>query len=248
MKKNRLVIKQGSSFFDHNKYHRRDAIGGMANKIKDLNYFYNVSLVHSGAVLEGIRQYNEVAKPVRDVSPNVLAAVGSAAISEQIRMELIVRRMMSAQLLLTHSEIDNPKHSEALISTIESLESEDIIPLINANDALEREELNKLPEGGDNDDLAASLAIKLGAKALLLCTDVDGFMVDGEVQKKVSISEIESLSNHIYENGDVGTGGMYSKLKAGAKAVEAGVKVVIGNGEADYLKILANQAGTQVVQ
>jgi glutamate 5-kinase len=187
--------KTGIVFFDRPLYKRREAIGMMARQIKDLRDVFNfdVTLVHSGAVVEGKRQYQQVDKPVEDVSPNVLAAVGSATIAEQIHNEFRVRQMMAAQVLVTHSEIDNPKHSQALLNTIENLEREGVIPMINANDALERDELNKLPEGADNDDLAASIAIKLGAKALLLCTDVDGYIQDNVVRDLVSVNEIETL-------------------------------------------------------
>lgn len=156
--------------------------------------------------------------------------------------------MFSAQMLVTHSEINNQKHREAILTTMEYMEKSDVIPLINANDALELEELNKLPSGADNDKLAAEIAINWGAQTLLLCTDVDGFMVDGEVQKQVSVSEIDSLKDHIYESSKNGTGSMHSKLQAAAYAASLGIRAVIGHAEADYQQIINNQIGTQVVQ
>lgn len=246
---NRMVIKQGSSFFDRKLYHRKQAIGQMANQVKSLKQQGNIiSIVHSGAVLEGKRRFEQMHMSADNISPNVLAAMGGAGIAENIWMELMVRRMFSAQMLVTHSEMNNPKHLESILTTMEAMEKHDVIPLINANDALELEELQKLPEGGDNDQLAAEIAARWGAKTLLLCTDVDGFMVDGQVQKQVSVSEIDSLRDHIYEASKNGTGSMHSKLQAAAYAAKLGINAVIGNAEADYQKIINNEIGTQVVQ
>ena len=246
---NRMVIKQGSSFFDRKLYHRKEAIGEMANKIKTLkNQGNSIAIVHSGAVVEGKRRFEQMDMSSDNISPNVLAAMGGAGISENIWLELMVRRMFSAQMLVTHSEIKNQKHLEAILSTMEAMEQNDVIPLINANDALELEELNKLPTGADNDNLASEIAINWGANTLLLCTDVDGFMIDGKVQKQVSVSDIDSLKEHIFEPSKNGTGSMHSKLQAAANAARLGINAVIGNAESDYLQIINNEIGTQVVQ
>jgi len=246
---NRMVIKQGSSFFDRKLYHRKEAIGEMANQIKTLkNQGNSIAIVHSGAVVEGKRRFEQVNVSTDNVSPNVLAAMGSAGISENIWLELMIRKMFSAPMLVTHSEMNNQKHLESILTTMEAMEKSDVIPLINANDALELEELRKLPEGGDNDQLAAEIAGHWGAHTLLLCTDVDGFMVNGEVQKQVSVSDIDSLQEHIYEPSKNGTGSMHSKLQAAAYAARMGINAVIGHAEADYQQIINNQIGTQVVQ
>ena len=238
-----------SSFFDRKKYHRQEAIGRMANQVQGLKKQGNsIAIVHSGAVVEGKRRFEQMNMSSDNVSPNVLAAMGGAGIAENIWLELMIRRMFSAQMLVTHSELNNPKHLESILTTMESMEKSDVIPLINANDALELEELQKLPEGGDNDNLAAEIAINWGANTLLMCTDVDGFMVDGEVQKQISISDIDSLKNHIYEPSKNGTGSMHSKLQAAAMAASVGIRAVIGNAEADYQQIINNQIGTQGVQ
>ena len=248
-KHNRLVIKQGSSFFDRKLYHRKEAIGQMANQVKALKQQGNsIAIVHSGAVLEGKRRFEQMDMSADNISPNVLAAMGGAGIAENIWLELMVRQMFSAQMLVTHSEMNNQKHLESILTTMESMEKHDVIPLINANDALELEELQKLPHGADNDKLSAEIAAHWGASTLLLCTDVDGFLVNGEVQKQVSVSDIDSLSEHIYEPSNYGTGSMHSKLQAAAYAARLGIKAVIGHAEANYQQIINNEIGTQVVQ
>ncbi|HKS75405.1 MAG TPA: hypothetical protein VJQ82_19510, partial [Terriglobales bacterium] len=86
---------------------------------------------------------------------------------------------------------------------------------------------------GDNDELSALLATAVKADWLVLLTDVDGFYVpNGNRPKLLRIvrkltPQMEALCNG---HGQLGTGGMRSKIRAAKTASEAGVHVAIVNG------------------
>jgi glutamate 5-kinase len=103
--------------------------------------------------------------------------------------------------------------------------------VVNENDSISVREL--VGAFGDNDELSALLATAVKADWLLLLTDVDGFYVaNGACPRLLRIvrkltPKMEELCNG---HGELGTGGMRSKLRAAKMASEAGVQVAIVNG------------------
>ena len=71
------------------------------------------------------------------------------------------------------------------------------------------------------DQAAAAVAAALDAQELLVISNVPGVAVDGVAQPTLAVAEIEPL----IELG-VATGGMAAKLRAAARALEAGVRAV----------------------
>jgi acetylglutamate/LysW-gamma-L-alpha-aminoadipate kinase len=77
----------------------------------------------------------------------------------------------------------------------------------------------------DGDRAAAQIAGAMGADVLVLLTDVEGLILDGELVAKLSKDEAEAIL------GKVGPG-MITKVHAAIQAIERGVgKVVIGSGQ-----------------
>lgn len=207
-----------------------------------------------------IRRYlqgGEFRRQTNVLDDQVLAAMGSASISEAWRKSFARLGMFSGQVLVTHSEMQS-QEGQNLASTYAKLKQAGVIPVINQNDALARQgdknnELEKIKRGEDNDWLALDVAKLLGAKALVLCTgDVEGVLVDGEVRSRIQVADIPSLEPHLSEaETDYGKGGMKSKLRAAGEwaSYAAGNLAYICNADADYRRMLLNYPiGTQVVQ
>ena len=154
--------------------------------------------------------------------------------------------------------MEDVQEGSALLDSYREMAASGMIPLFNENDVLEKREMDKLDEGGDNDGLAAHVATRLGATNLLLLTaDVDGFKVGGEVQSQVKIDDIPELAKHDFGKNNGGSGGIIPKLEAAAQAVidgqsasdgQTGLRAFIGRATADYGAILAGEIGTEVIQ
>jgi glutamate 5-kinase len=141
---------------------------------------------------------------------------------------------MASQILLTRDITDNDLFRNNIINTFETLLSYGVIPIVNENDTVAVDELVY----GDNDTLSAITATLINADKLIILSDIDGFY-DGNPQKKIDaklIPIIEEITLDIEKAaGDagsiVGTGGMATKIAAAKIAVEAGIDMVITNGQ-----------------
>jgi glutamate 5-kinase len=107
------------------------------------------------------------------------------------------------------------------------------VPVINENDTTTTDEISF----GDNDFLAAQVAILLGADQLVLLTDTDGLhtadpRVHPEAEPIREVRDFESLES--YQIGvsasPLGSGGMRSKVVAAEMATAAGIPAVIADG------------------
>jgi acetylglutamate kinase len=94
----------------------------------------------------------------------------------------------------------------------------DSIPVIAP---LARCSKNRGPLNVNADDAAAVLAVALGADRLVFISDVPGVLVDGEVVRELSESDISRLNGHL-------SGGIVPKLQAALIAARGGVRVNVG--------------------
>jgi glutamate 5-kinase len=108
-----------------------------------------------------------------------------------------------------------------------------VLPVINENDTVSTEEI----EFGDNDTLAARVAVCVNADLLILLSDIDGlYTADPRTNPEATlISEVHELCDEIMALGGcagsaLGTGGMVTKLRAAAIATDAGCDMIITNG------------------
>lgn len=182
-----------------------------------------------------------------------LSAIGQPLVIDQYNLALHASNLLGSQVLLTAGDMKSSERRTNLQNTLNELLRWQVIPIINENDAVATEEIRF----GDNDSLASKVAIMMNAEKLILMTDVDG-LFDSDPNKNPKaklISYRRKVSKSDFALADrkavskVGTGGMYSKLLAAAKASRAGIitHLVRGDVPNNLLQIASGQQlGTQL--
>jgi glutamate 5-kinase len=160
------------------------------------------------------------------------AAVGQSLLMARYDRLFGGHGIQIGQVLLTH---DGLKHRERHLNarhTLLNLLRHRIVPIINENDAVAVEEIRF----GDNDLLAALVALLIGADVLILLTTVNGLRApaagNGRSRRIPWLPAItpEALALAVGKGSELSTGGMASKLQSAKIAVEVGVPVVIADG------------------
>jgi glutamate 5-kinase len=143
------------------------------------------------------------------------------------------RGAMSAQVLLTFFDLSARLHYLNARQTLNKLLEWGVVPVINENDTTTTDEISF----GDNDFLAAQVAILIGAELLVLLTDIDGLFtadprVDAGAQLVHEVGDFEDLERLEigHTTGPLGSGGMRSKVVAAEMATAAGIPTVVCNG------------------
>ncbi|MFT7562220.1 MAG: glutamate 5-kinase [Flavobacteriales bacterium] len=151
----------------------------------------------------------------------------------------------SAQILLTHGDLQDRERYDSIRETVFALLENGILPVINENDTVTTDELKV----GDNDNLSAMVAAAADADALIICSDVDGLYDknphtndDAKLIKEVCHigRDIHAMADGAQVNG-VGTGGMKTKIEAAVKATSHGIRTYIINGfkESSFEQLMA---------
>ncbi len=190
-----------------------------------------VVLVSSGSVAAG-RDRLPGAQPGAAtglVHKQALAAVGQTLL--MTHWQRLFDRPC-AQVLLTRADLQRRRRFLNARDTMEQLLCLDTLPVVNENDTLAVDEL-KL---GDNDNLAAHVAVLCDADLLVILSDVDG-LYDRPPQQPGArlLSHIQHIDERMKQAaGDsttrTGTGGMRTKLQAARIAMDAGIHTLIVNG------------------
>ena len=231
----RIVVKVGTSTLAH--------AGGRLNirrvellckVLSDLkNAGHEILLVSSGAIGMGVGKLGLRERPVDVPGKQAAAAVG------QCELMYVYDKLFSeyhhtvAQILLTCSDVSDPKRRENFHNTLFRLLEWGALPILNENDTVATEEIVI----GDNDTLSAIVAVSAGADLLILLSDIDGlYTADPHSEASARlISNVEELTPEILalaggSGSALGTGGMATKLRAAGTAMEAGIDMVIANG------------------
>lgn len=199
-----------------------------------------IILVSSGAVAAG-RQYFQASQRATITEKQAMAAIG------QTHMMQSWARFFDrpcAQVLLTMDDLHDRQRYVNIQNTLRELLAQQIIPIVNENDTVAINELKV----GDNDNLAAYVALVAGADTLIICSDIDGLYTADPRQdaNATLISSVKQVNNQLKSmaggaGSTVGTGGMLTKLEAAERATNAGIQSLIVNGKiADNFAQLSN--------
>lgn len=229
---NRVVIKVGSALV------APDANGCSGRYILAIARFITechqagkeVILVSSGSVAAG-RNLIQHGSPVPSIpTKQAMAAVG------QMQMMANWQRFFDvpcSQLLITHGDLKDRQRYINIKNTLRILLANGVIPIVNENDTVATDELKV----GDNDNLAALVALVSEADCLYILSDVDG-VFDKDPRNNPDaklLPEIEEITEEVYAMASgtknlIATGGMKTKIQAAEKAVENGIDTYIING------------------
>ena len=236
-RKNRIVIKIGSSSLVHSNTQNLDYVKleKLVRFLCDLrNQGKDVILVSSGAIGVGAKALGLFERPKTTSMKQACAAVGQGQLMMVYQKLFSEYHQGSAQVLLTFDVITSEERRRNSVNTFNELLQLGIIPVVNENDTVATEEI----EFGDNDTLSAIVAALVKADCLILMSDIDGLYTDDPHYNKdaVLISEVDEITDELRAMGkgvstNLGTGGMATKITAATIATAVGADMVILNGE-----------------
>ena len=230
-----LVVKLGSSIVaaDHGEL-RVDVLDLVCAQVAELEQRgERVAMVTSGAIARGMRLLELPARPRAMDELQAASAVGQGDLFRAYQSRLAEGGTRSAQVLLTAADIAARTNYLNARQTLRRLIDWGVVPVVNENDTTATDEITF----GDNDFLAAQVAILLDARLLVLLSDVDGLhsgdpRTDPSAELIAAVDDFSELEG--LEIGDrtsaFGSGGMRSKVAAAEMAGEAGIPAVICNG------------------
>ncbi len=206
----------------------------------------DVVLVSSGSIALGREVLGLPRKNLPLEQSQAAAAVGQIKLARAYEEVLAPHGYHTGQVLVTLEDSTDRRRYLNTRATMETLISLGVTPIVNENDTIATDEIRY----GDNDRLAAQVAVTCGADQLILLSDVDGFYsgnpnVDPDAKR---YDRIERITPEIEAQAGDGVsglskGGMITKLLAARMATEAGCTMAITLGSRQNpLKQLENGA------
>jgi len=194
-----------------------------------------IVLVSSGAVAVGRVRLGLAERPKRVSLLQAAAATGQSLLMRAYEDAFEPLGIQVAQVLLTHDVMTSRDRYLNARQAIDELLKLGVVPIINENDTVSIDELRF----GDNDQLAAMVCTLVGADLLVLLSDVAGIL-DHQGNRVSLVRDVADVEEYIRPpQGDVGLGGMQSKLEAARRATLYGLPVVIGPAASlDFLDAL----------
>lgn len=231
-----LVIKVGTSTLAHGsgKLNIR-RVEWLCRVISDLKNAGNeIILVSSGAIGMGVGKLNLACRPSDMPTKQAAAAVGQCELMYTYDRLFSEYNHTVAQILITGDDIENGLRRTHFVNTLERLLELGALPIINENDTVATAEIAV----GDNDTLAAIVAVNSGADLLVLLTDIDGlYSADPKKDKAARlIPQVDEIDDKIRSlaggaGSSLGTGGMATKIHAAEICTASGIDMIIARGD-----------------
>lgn len=242
-----LVIKVGTSTLLSANETPSATFDRIAASVRALSEQYKVVLVTSGAIGFGVTQMKLEERPQSVERLQALSMIGQVGLLRRWREAF--DGVSIGQVLVTRHDLEHVVSRNNFVQSIECMWQYGAVPIINENDAVSHDEITF----GDNDQLAASVAVALSAEKLVLLTDQDGIQADfgAQTQRRLSSVSLADAKRHIAPvKSGVGKGGADSKLLAAATALAGGVGVYVAHAttKQSVEHALAGHSGTMIVQ
>jgi len=232
----RHVIKLGSGIVARDDGSLRvDALGAICAEVaRRRQAGDDVVVVSSGAIARAIEIMGLAGRPTAIEDLQAASAVGQGRLFRTYDELLAGHGVTAAQVLLTFFDLSHRAHYLNARQTLRRLLEWGVVPIVNENDTTATDEITF----GDNDFLAAQVAILVEADRLVLLTSVDGVFSadprsDPAAEPIRAISDFERLDAHASittSTTSLGSGGMRSKVVAAEMATAAGIPAVICSG------------------
>jgi glutamate 5-kinase len=237
----RIVVKVGSSLVtNEGRGLDEQAIGEWCRQLSALvREGRELIMVSSGAIAEGMKRLGWQQRPKALNELQAAAAVGQMGLAQMYETQLRHNGLGSAQVLLTHADLADRERYLNARSTLLTLLSHGVLPVINENDTVVNDEI----KFGDNDTLGALVANLVEADVLIILTDQKGlYSADPRVDPNATLvhtaragdAQLEAMAGGA--GSSIGKGGMITKILAAKRAAGSGASTVIAWGrETDVL-------------
>ena len=231
----RWVVKIGSALLtDEGKGLSRHSMADWVLQLARLRQEgREVVVVSSGAVAEGMVRLGWESRPHALHELQAAAAVGQMGLVQMYESCFKRHGLHTAQVLLTHDDLADRQRYLNARSTLRTLLGLGVVPVVNENDTVVTDEI----QFGDNDTLAALVANLVEADLLVILTDQEGvFDADPRLHPDARlIAEAEAGDPRLLEvagssGGNLGRGGMFTKVRAARLAARSGTSTVIASG------------------
>jgi glutamate 5-kinase len=229
----RIVLKVGSSSLTGSAGSALDAAA--VGKVVDLaatlrSRGAEVLIVSSGAIAAGLAPLKLTSRPKDLPTQQAAASVGQGLLIAKYNELLSKHSIVSSQVLLTTEDVVRRSHYNTAQQTLSRLLALGVTPIINENDSVGTAEIRF----GDNDRLAALVAILVQADLLVLISDVDALYSahpsqpgSHAIREVTNFSEIEGVEIGGAGSAGVGSGGMITKIEAARIATSAGTPMLL---------------------
>lgn len=192
-----------------------------------------VVLVTSGAVGMGLEALGKKTRPKALPDLQMAAAIGQARLMAYYDKLFQREKLKVGQVLLTHDDLNNRIRHLNARNTMLNLLRHKIVPIVNENDVVAVDELNL--KIGDNDTLAALVALLIDADVLVLLTSADGLYKKSDGGRKKRVPYLERVTREALalakgKGSALSVGGMSTKLRAADTVANVGALTVIADG------------------
>jgi glutamate 5-kinase len=249
----RIVVKVGSSsLVGKDGRIRIDAIARLVTDAASaIDDGHHIVVVSSGAIATGLGTLGKTQRPKELPALQAASAVGQGHLFSLWGSLFRERTKNAAQVLLTMHDVAHRSSYLNARNTLEQLLEWGCVPIVNENDTTATDEITF----GDNDTLAAQVAVLLNADMLILLTDTDGLYTahpDEPGAELISRVDDHSLLHRIdtaQPGSHWGSGGMRSKVIAAEMASVGGTTTYIANSAAENVIVrlaLGESLGTCV--
>lgn len=244
----RLVVKIGSALLvDRKAGLRQGWLSALALDVAEAKVRgADVVLVSSGSIALGRKVLDLPEGPLTLEQSQAAAAVGQIRLARAYEEVLAPHGITTGQVLVTLEDTEDRRRYLNSRATMETLLGLGVVPIVNENDTVATDEIRF----GDNDRLAAQIAVTVGADQLILLSDVDGFYSANPKEDPTAerfdlveriTPEIEAMAGDPISG--LSKGGMKTKLLAAKTAVAGGCAMAIMEGSVlRPLKALAEGA------
>ncbi|MCH4249510.1 MAG: glutamate 5-kinase [Microbacteriaceae bacterium] len=224
----RLVVKVGSSSITGENAFQLPVIAHALAALRQRGI--DVVLVSSGAIATGMPLLKLAGRPRDLATSQAAASVGQSRLMYRYEQVFNEYDIVVSQVLLTAFDLEDRSHRANALRALDRLLQLGAVPIVNENDTVATNEIRF----GDNDRLAALVAVLVRADALLLLSDVPGLFTappDTPGARLISTvrhgDALESVRFGGAVDTGVGTGGALTKVAAARVAADAGVPVFL---------------------
>ncbi|UQZ89212.1 glutamate 5-kinase [Deltaproteobacteria bacterium Smac51] len=232
-KARRLVIKVGTNTLFENDGLSRNRLKVLSRQIAALKKEgREVLVVSSGAIGAGFKKLGLAERPKSLKMKQACAAVGQVYLMAAWEKALGAEGALTAQILISALDLADRHRFLNAKNTLLALLEHGVIPVINENDTVAIDTLKV----GDNDTMGALVTGLVEGDLFINLTDIDGlYNADPRQNPEAELIEsVDRITPSILAlaggGGALGTGGMYTKVRAAKRLADLGTASVIANG------------------